>query len=230
MLFFLSILLIANIGKAAANPQYLIDYDFGCSQVDAMMQDRPRMRQLVLKSDKVYSWVARQFGGAACGQKIYWNREKLAKPDKSEYVAENQFPTNERIGFIRVREVASNGKALTSDELWNSAIFELINISYGPKYFSLSKRAITQKLSKEQYISEATKLEYEASKRTIDVYYFLWLPSLKKNGLVPKPWPSVPATYEDWIKRFKSKSGYPWDSWGKYYDDELKPFILLPSK
>ena len=231
-LLIFSWILFTNLKKAEAVPQYVVDYNFGSSQVERMMKDRPKMGLLVHKDDRVYSWAARQFGGAACGQKIYWNNQKLDKAVKSEYLAENQFPTKDRLGFIRVKQFASDGKELSSEQLWECAIFELINISFGQKYLALSSEAITHKYTKEKYILEATKLEYEVSKNTIGFYYYLWLPNIKQNQVsigTIKAWPTVPSTYQDWIRQFTSKQGYPWDSWGQYYDDILKPLIKQKS-
>ena len=203
---------------------------FGEKQVERMVADRPQMKQYVQKGDSVWQYCARQFAGEACGQKITWNPDPPHPPD--DYDADHQYPTDTQQGYIRIRRLsgagAMRGKERNGEDMWQNAIFELNNIRSAKQFDRLFEDALAGKLSKEQWIKGNTQLEYTAYRNSVRIYRILWLPLMRSKGIASNPdlwWPDLPDTYEAWIALYTDKSSYPWDSWGKSYDDDIVPYL-----
>jgi hypothetical protein len=205
------------------------DLAFGKQQVERMVKDRPEMARYVRPTDPVWKYCQRAFAGEAIGQRVYWDS---ALPDTDETAAEHMGPVGNDPGYIRVREKYATGfqkgTPLTCEELWSSAVYELENIRGTKGFDALYKLACDGKLTREQWIRENTKLEYGACRRTAKLYRTLWLPVAKARGnpTVGTEWfADAPSTYEGWISLYTDPNGYPWNDWGRYYDDEVVPYL-----
>ncbi|MDP3506442.1 MAG: hypothetical protein Q8T09_00500 [Candidatus Melainabacteria bacterium] len=211
--------------QAQQQSQFLTDYEYGKLQLDAMMKDRPKMKDLVSTQDRIYSWTARQFGGSSCGSKIAWKNDSMYL-SRLGYMAESHPRDKNSSAFIRVSRYDLQGKERAAKDLWHDVAFELMNVSNGPQYDQLYKKAVESKYSKEEFLKQATMLEYEADKKTVAIYYYLWLPLMKHKHIDSNQcsWPSIPSTYKSWISQHRT-TDYPRDSWGKYYDVYLLPVI-----
>jgi hypothetical protein len=177
----------------------------------------------------VWRYCVRAFAGAAAGQRVYWDG---GTPDGDGYLADHRAPYGGDSGYIRVRrDYASGyeaGSPLACEQLWSCAVYELENMRGDPAFNALYDRALRGDMSREEWIRENTQLEYQAYRRTAHVYEAAWLPMARKRAIAfnGSDWgEDVPDTYEAWISAYRDPNGYPWDSWGRYYDDDIAPYV-----
>ncbi len=194
------------------------DIEYGRSQVDRMMNDRPAMAHLVKPGDVVYEWTARRFGGLSCGQRIEW----FSGAFTVNFRAINQPPGQGKSGFISIRETFNNHK-LSPQELWCSAVYELYNISNGPFWAEHANLARLGLLSRHTFIQAGSRLEYLSERKTQYFYENVWLPfSVQKRFSVEtSSWRAdTPSTFTGWKKRYwgTSQEEYPFNNFGARYD------------
>jgi hypothetical protein len=189
-----------------------------------MLRDRPAMKRYVIEGDVIWQWSVRKFAGEDLSTTINWNPDPPDKPDS--YDADHRIPTNGARGFIRIREVYSRGsqkgRKMPFEELWYSAVFELHNISNAPKFIQVFEEARRGKSSKELWIKKNTQIEYDTLRRVVDFYKRTWLSWSKTKGFQSdsRIWRvHLPQSYDTWIRSYRDRSGYPWDTWSRYYDD-----------
>src|SRR5205814_1941164 len=119
------------------------------------------------------------------------------------------------------------------EELWARAVFELENMRSTPAFEALYEQVCRGELTREQWIRRNTMLEYEAGKRTAEVYRKIWKPMREARGepTSGSDWmEDSPATYEEWIAGYSNPDGYPWSFWGRYYDEEVEPYLRAINK
>ncbi|MGH7774831.1 MAG: hypothetical protein ACREQA_21615 [Candidatus Binatia bacterium] len=198
--------------------------EHGKDQVQRMLRDRPAMKRYVTEGDAIWQWAVRKYAGEDLATTIDWSPDPPDKPDA--YNSDHSIPTHKARGFIRVRETYSSGsrtgRKRSFEELWYDAVFELHNISNAPRFLQVFEEARRGKLSKELWIKKNTQIEYDALRRVVDFYKSSWLPWSRTKGFQsdPRIWRvHLPQSYDNWIRLYIDRSGYPWDTWGCYYDD-----------
>jgi hypothetical protein len=95
------------------------------------------------------------------------------------YTAESHPKDEKSSASIRVSRYDLQGKERPAKDLWHDAVFELMNVSNGPQYNQLYKKAVESKYSKDEFLKQATMLEYEASKKN-SCYLLLHLASVNE--------------------------------------------------
>jgi hypothetical protein len=192
------------------------DVKFGRQQVERMLRDRPAMAQLVGKDDPLYEYVARRFGGTSCGRRIYW----LTDPPSGRYRAYNFHDSNSGKSFIAIQVRSQAGEILGGEELWSCAIFELFNSVHQDQWDRQIEDVMRRRFSREEYVWEGSRLEFETSLATGRFFLTCWEPHLASKGMVADGtcwWVWGPKTFEDWKLYFKGKQ-YPFDVFGRQYD------------
>lgn len=202
---------------------------FGAEQVDRMVKDRPAMGRSVRNTDALWQFCARCFGGQAIGETVLWDS---ALPQDKGYDSENLGPFEGRKGFIRIRKnhdsAQTRGQPLSCEELWGCAVFELENLRNHRAFHSLYEMALKGQLTREDWVRENSKLEFSAFRRTAQDYLVLWRPLAITRQLsqTPARWGGgTPATYEAWIVQYNDPTGYPWDVFARYYDEQVLPYL-----
>jgi hypothetical protein len=204
------------------------DLAFGEKQVERMVNDRPEMKRYVGKEDAVWQFCARGFAGETCGKHVNWDSGLPA----GTYRAQHRGPYRGENGAIRIREIYADGhmkgEPLPCEELWAGAIFELENIRNTLAFDDLYKRAFNRGIGREEFIRESTRLEHAALLRAAKDYVKLWK-AMADDKSIPTSghyWNThIPADYDKWISKYNDPNGYPWDSIGKYYDEEVVPYL-----
>ncbi len=207
-------------------PVSVVDLRHGEMQLVHLLQDRPRMKGFVRRGDPVWSWTIRQFAGEGLGTRIYWNGQDPELPQ--QYLAQSVYPNEfNPKGCIRLREEDENRRPLSGEQMWALVLFELHNIRNANLLAKINSAARLGELSKDEFISYNTRLEYSAACELKSFYTGHWLPNLEKLHLQSEDsyWymTKLPETYEKWIMRFKNKSGYPYDCFGDFYEKEIAP-------
>ena len=194
---------------------------YGKRQITRMLADRPSMRYYVTAGDPLYTYTLRMFAGAAAGTPIAWHNEPPENAD-----GDHQYPNPDFPGFIRVNRIYRKGEHKGQErmgpELWENALFELNNIRNARAFDRLTNRVYDGKINKPKYIEGMTRLEFKALQENEEVYTTLWKPIMQSRGIAvdtPGWWDQVPSTYEAWIAGYTDLNDYPWDCYGKYYDD-----------
>lgn len=202
----------------------------GREQVKQMLADRSAMQTCpngahVTEADIVWRWAARKFAGEDSGFRIFW---QSTPPKVADATAESDFPMRDgATAFIRIHEAywkhLFKKVKLPFEELWFSAVFELFNQTTTPHYRQLYEKALNQEISKDQWITANTRLEYRALQRSRDFYKLIWEPWAKRKGFQPSTaiwWVRyLQPSYKGWISQYADRSKYPWDFWGSYYDE-----------
>jgi hypothetical protein len=200
----------------------LLDLEYGRSQVDRMMRDRPAMAEVVEKGDAIYEWASRRFGGLSCGQRIGWH----SGPERGSARASCRPPRPGVAGSIFLR-LSYKGKDLSAQQLWSRAVFELHNISNGPLWAELEKRVLDGSLSKSEYIEEGSRLEYYAEIKTLHFFRDVWRPYANSKGISVESYSwraNLPKTFSSWKEIYwdEYRVGYPYDNFGTRYDKILE--------
>ena len=114
------------------------------------------------------------------------------------------------------------------EQLWACAVFELENIRGTKAFGSLHQQACRGELTRAQWIFENARLEYLASRRTAKLYESLWRPMTEDRGVLTdcNEWyVGGPETFEEVIAQYDDPNGWPWNFWGRYWDEEIEPFL-----
>src|SRR5882724_942113 len=204
------------------------DLAFGEQQVALMVKDRPALARYVSKTDAVWQFCARAFGGQAIGERIFWENSLPG----GDYQSDHQGPYEGKSGYIRIRKNYSSGgnwgQPLTCEELWSCAVFEIENIRNHKAFTALYEMALKGELSREEWIRENSRLEYGALRRTAEDYGQLWVP-LEMTRSLPTTrayWGgNCPPPFEIWISQYRDPDSYPWDVFGQYYDQQIVPYV-----
>jgi hypothetical protein len=188
------------------------------------------MATCVQKSDIIYEWAARQFAGEATGQGTYWSADPPSCP--SDCLAEHNAPYEHIKGSILIRERYGSGdkrgEKVGCEELWSCAVFELYNISYSKDFLELHDSALAGKVPRQDYIFRFARIEFNAVQKTAEFYRTIWQPWAESKGKDTESlhwYADAPKSYEEWIKEYHDPTGYPYSYYGKYYDDEIAPYV-----
>ena len=205
------------------------DLAFGEQQVLGMVQSRPEMVRYVSKNDAIWQFCVRAFAGEAIGERIYWDS---GSPQGAEFSADHFNPYGDEKARIRIRKESASGRnrgrLLSCEELWACVVFEIENLRNHRACIALYERAIKGEVTREQWIFENSRLEYEALRRTSNDYVRLWQPLAASHRLASTMefWGlDIPPTYEAWISMYNAPAGYPWNVFGEYFDHELIPYL-----
>lgn len=202
------------------------DLEHGERQLEQMVSDRPEMSRCVARKSPLWCWCARQFAGAALGQRIYWND---SAPMDSAYGADHIMAQDGRPVSIRVGVTllaAKGAKRASCQDLWRGAIFELNNTLNDFEFMRINDEACSGKLTREAFLESVTRLEYISVVRVAEIHRNLWKETVVNGRLTTTDWGEyIPATYKKWISGYQDRSGYPWSSWGKYYDEKIVPYV-----
>lgn len=222
--------LLQKAASAQSTTSYALSTDdlaFGESQVRKLLADRPTMANFVKPSDKLWNLVAEKFAGIDIGHRVRWNCEQIDKP--TQYIADHKFSSKgDEDCYIRLRKIAPSGRPYSGEELWAALFYEFENLRNRKSFYSLYEKALKGLLSKEQWVTENTMLEYNAQRRTSVFYEKIWVPlmvrkKIKSNsslwGIPTKP------TYEEWIKQYDTSSTGDYDYWADYYDSKVIPYL-----
>jgi hypothetical protein len=190
--------------------------------------DRPELTRYVSKADPVWQFCARAFAGELLGERIRWDSGLPA----NDYPADHATPTKDQKAFIRVRKTYASGEnrgqPLSCEELWACVVFELENIRSSKAFLALHERGLRGELTREQWIGEHTRLEYNAFRRTAHNYARLWQPIGLSRALTSQSeqWGiGLPPTYEAWLAQYRDPNGYPWNPYGRFYDNVIVPYV-----
>jgi hypothetical protein len=205
------------------------DLAFGEEQMAKMVKVRPGFTRYISKDDSIWQFCVRAFAGAAIGERILWDN---TLPEGNGYRSENLGPYQGHAGFIRIRNNSDSGddrgRPLSCEELWSCAVFEIENIRNHKAFVVLFYRALDGKLSREEWVRECTRLEYNALQRTKGDFTKLWLPLVGTRfmTITKSFWGAdIPDTYEGWISLYRDPNDYPWDVFGDYYDSKIVPYV-----
>ncbi len=225
----------ANAGNVSLPPPYHFQGElsaeqlsFGEQQVQRMAADRPELKRNVSQADPLWQVCARAMGGQAIGEPILWDS---GLPEKG-YESDHQGPFEGHKGYIRIQKYHDPGRAsgqpLNCEELWALAVYELENIRNEKAFMTLYNMALQGQLTREQWIRENSRLEYDALRRTADRFWELWVPMARprKISSTPVVWGvGTPDTYEEWIVNYRDPHSYPWDVYARYYDRQVIPYL-----
>jgi hypothetical protein len=202
------------------------DLAHGRKQILKMVRDRPVMLQYVDENSPVYQWVLRGYAGALTGHRVDWNNDVS---DLGNYNAQHESADVATHAYIQLSTVDAfsdpKGKKLSCEALWAGVVFELINITHDVDFDKLDLDAQAGKVDRKTYIERGTRGEFEALRDTYVVYQRVWLPWATHRKLAIDGaywWSPQVETYEKWIAGYTDPKSYPWDSWGKDWDDFQK--------
>jgi hypothetical protein len=238
-----SSVIAAALREANADPVWLLherylvsapDLDHGSRQVQQMVKDRPEMQKYVTPDSPIWHWCVRQFAGVSLGERLNWNKGDLdPRFFSGRYDAMNQPPSEGKPGYIEIREMHADGekkgRKQSCEELWCHAVYELNNITYSAERERIWTAALAGRITKQSFVEQYSRSEYQAYGGTARIYRAFWKPLAAARGApegAPEEWgDGIASTYEEWISRYTDPSGYPWDVFGKYYDEQVVPYL-----
>lgn len=193
----------------------------GREQVCKMLRDRPTMAKRIDEWNFVRRWAERKFAGEGIGKRVDWDPTLPINGFESD----SQIPAGKSHGVIRVRSTFTYGqkmgKKMDFEELWDRAIFALIQLTNLEKNKTICGNRRLVELTKEEWIKEVARLQHESLLQTRDLYLGEWIPLANKNGInvpLPNHYVRLPMIYEVWLALYSDRSGYPWNVWGATYD------------
>lgn len=196
----------AGAQTASTTPISKLELKFGEKQLKRMLSDRKSMRQLVTKGDDLWLWSAQQFAGNGGERRYKWKNKTSKKSGVQQFGAFHNYDLNKNTGWICVQKTRSDGLAAAPEQMWSGVIYEFFNSRNDKDFEETWKLAAHGKLTKEEYLARATKLEYNALKEMNSFYENTWKLHAEKMGY--PSWNAywykeLPATYEEWIDQYK---------------------------
>lgn len=196
----------------------LNDVAHGEFQLERMLSDRPQMKRFIKKNDPLWQYIIEKFAGNDIGIRVYWYKEH--SPELKEFSSEFNFSEKHKAAYINIRENNEQGVPLDGEYMWHCAIFELFNVRNFREITELEKRAISGTVQKEIFIRKIAELEFNALKSTSSFYNQFWVPYSLENNFQSAEcfWIIKSENFENWIRRYEDKNGYPYKNYGYYYD------------
>lgn len=219
----------ANTQAASTSKISKADLKFGEKQLKRMLSDRKGMRQLIRKGDELWLWSAQQFAGNGGERRYKWKNKTTKKSGVQQFGAFHNYDLGKNSGWICVQKTRSDGLAAAPEQMWSGVIYEFFNSRNDKEFEETWKLAAHGKLNKEEYLTRATKLEYNALKEMNGFYETTWKQHAEKMGY--PSWNAywykeIPATYEEWIVQYKKVNPSYVSYHEKSYDiatSKLKP-------
>jgi len=112
--------------------------------------------------------------------------------------------------------------------MWACVVFELENIRGWRADAKLYQMALSGQLTREEWVRESSRLEHSALRRAAADCNLLWRPIARSKHLRTTPgfWGlDTPETYDEWIALYTDPNGYPWNAFGRYYDQQVIPYL-----
>jgi hypothetical protein len=226
--FILSALLLALEQLTAGEPDAK-SLEHGRRQVEQMLRDRPEMTRYpsasgflqLSASDPQVQWAIRKFAGEDTGFLIYWE----SKPPMDVNAAEHSSHDASGHPVIRVAKVGfpiTVTKNNAFEVMWMGAVFELLNVTRHKRFDKLAERAWKMEIDRLGYISGMALVEYVDLRQLQAYASATWVPWARTAGAKIDErlwWLGLPATFEEWIDRYRDKNAYPWHPYGLYYDE-----------
>jgi MORN repeat len=214
---------VANELVRIDRPPHTMDeraFQHSKNQLNSFFADRPAALGWVSEQDTVlWGWFLRKLAGEDTHSRIYWQADSAADfriPSGAE--AAHRYPNEVHEGAVWVSE------QVAPESLWAGLVFELFNIQNFKDFQQIAEDVKHNRCSEDEYIGRYARLEHRALLKTVDFYQKTWLPHCKKRGLRSQAayWHTqTPARFEDWIRLYTDKSGYPWHPYRAYYQQLL---------
>ena len=211
------------------------DLEHGRRQMEQMLRDRPAMafvvneqgKKIVVDQDSfLWKWCVRKFAGEDVWSRIHW------RSDRPPFSSADHAYSEAFGGFIRIsdRQVfgPNKGKPRSFEAMWADAIFELHNIQNAYDSYDHFVETLAGLVTRQGYVRRITELEHRALMKQVVFYEKSWKPWSSKNRIPTNPvtWRvSCPRSYEAWIAGYTDPGGYPWNPYGKYYEETLVPYL-----
>ncbi len=202
-------------------------------QLEAMLHDRPNMtayfdsnnaRHELLVTDAPFKYALVIYGS----KHILWD----PNPTTPAANGNHTYPAADILGRIRISPTYNHdgpvGMPMDFENLWKTFFFEAFNMENAKLFAKSLKRALTDNTyTRSQYVLDNARIEYSAILKLRRFYLKVILPWAKRKNikLTPKLWGvGVPENSAAWIKLYNSKNGYPWNYWGRYFDESIVPY------
>lgn len=183
------------------------------------------MALFVEQGDKLWTWAVDHFEGAALGFPVYWNPDLPTEG----FDADHRFPYGDVTAFVRIRPSNAVGTSTwEAFELeWRCFVYEIHNLMNATDYSAACGAAYAGRMDRAEWMRTTTELEFRAIQRTRKFFEEAWCPWYgSRLPPTPKLWfVGLGDTYEEWISLYTDPTGYPESYWGRYYDDQIRPYV-----
>jgi len=198
----------------------------GEQQLLSMLADRPSMKAfvkngVVKKGGPIWTKVIRLFAGELLHDRVYWCNKDC---DNYEHYFAGHTWINKNCK-IKLRSTI-NGREVDAEQLWSGLFYEFYNSAFRVERRAIHQSVLANQLTRKQYISACTNLEYKAATSTALFYRQVWFPTTQKLKVPSYPpfWHAplrmtTPLySYNKWLSQVSMNSGYPDDVFGKRWD------------
>lgn len=199
------------------------DTDHGDIQVSALVHDLPQLKDIIYKNNPIWKWLAQAFNYSINDLRIYWDPSPTTK--SNTFGGETQFLQSSGTCFIRVDGTDKDGEFANVDkkaeEVLASLVFELNNAQHKNELLAVWQMALKGTLSKNQFILETARVEFESGRGVKSFLIDVWAPFCKANHIESDCrlwWRFQSNTFDEWIKQYPVGSDYPWKIYGDQYD------------
>ena len=222
-------------GQTQAQPVDSSRKEHGRAQAQQIFADRFMMSayrtktgevRKVTEEDSIYQWLSQSFAGDGTNEIIFWNSDP-----PTEHLADHIPPSERTLGYLRLaRSETSRGtrgtvsRYLTFEQLWVGAVFELISIRRLDRWNLVEADAKAGKLTKEEFIEAAARIEFGSLEASAEFYTAVWLPWANATGFKSDKtlWRVPLPPYEVWRASYTDRAGYPWKPFEKMFDSLQK--------
>jgi hypothetical protein len=194
-----------------------------------MLRDRPAMALYISEGDELWKWSVRQFDGRRVGVKVCWDGTTPASGRWAECTPP-RYGENGRIAVADRYPVGSvGGEPLSFGQLWFGFVFEAHNIRNAASCCDLELRAIQGGVSREEWVQQCVRYEYDALVQTREFCETFWLPWLSEKGIREEVavWQfDLKQDFQEW-REANPGYGASADHFGDYYDQAITPMIRV---
>ncbi|MCB9940283.1 MAG: hypothetical protein H6823_18755 [Planctomycetaceae bacterium] len=191
------------------------------TQLQNLLKDRPAVAPFVIEGTDIYRFILEHFGGRFLENRMLWDPSAPADGVLADHVP----PRKEFPG--RIRFLATDPKttaALSAESQIAHLLFELFNAENASSHPQIADRARRHLLTRDGFVYETAKLEYEACLRLRAFYLDVVEPWSKRQGILTTPdhWFGFePPAFDQRFRQFQDRTQYPWSNYGAYYDAKI---------
>lgn len=209
---------------SADNITNQVDTKYGEDQLNHFLDDCPQLQSIVKRGNPIWLWLRDKFGFQSDGIKIVWQNGPTS--NLNPFGGECRYSDEVPEVYIRIDRTYKSGQfagiTIPAEEVLLAIVFELNNVKNRTHAIQLAHLVNINKINKHDYALATARDEYFTSLETNKFYKDIWIPFVHMNSIdyVPDLWKfTEEKSFESWLASFEVKSGYPFLSYGKEYDE-----------
>jgi hypothetical protein len=187
------------------------DLEFGRSQVEQFMRDRPEVKPVLIKETALRNHLEKGFGGLETGFRVHWENREPEKRRSEYWPRYDDAPARVRVS--KAPSISGSDKCVT-------LVIELEHAKSETRFNAYRSMAYFDQMTREDYARTMTHLEFQSAQRAREFFKQHPLPPSEAgsdyNWLLR--FPTEFSDYLKWLTESGNRNPNLVESWRKDYD------------